>query len=208
MRELVPNSQFFVMYGQTEATARISCLPPENLETNLGSVGVLLDNLTLRIVDEDGRELPRGQTGEIWVKGPSVCDGYFEDEEETTRKFADGWLKTGDFASLDEDGCFWIKGRKDDFIKIRGVRISFTEVESKVSETSGVYECAATSVAHPEAGEALALFIVPENGAGDLPDRVRRSLPPHWTCSAVHIIRELPKTSNGKIARHQLKASV
>jgi acyl-CoA synthetase (AMP-forming)/AMP-acid ligase II len=205
MREIVPTSRFFVMYGQTEATARISCLPPEDLETNLGSAGVLLDNLELRIVNEDGRELPRGQTGEIWVKGPSICDGYFEDEEETARKFTDGWLKTGDLALLDENGCIWIKGRKDDFIKIRGVRVSFTEVESKVAETPGVYECAAASVAHPEAGEALALFIVPENGAGDLPDRVRLALPPHWTCSAVHIIRELPKTSNGKIARHQLK---
>jgi len=205
MRELVPTAKFFVMYGQTEATARISCLPPEQLETNPGSVGVLLDNLALRIVSEDERELPKGQTGEIWIKGPSICDGYFEDEQETARKFADGWLKTGDLASLDENGCIWIKGRKDDFIKIRGVRVSFTEVESKVAETPGVYECAAASVTHPEAGEALALFIVPENGAGDLPDRVRRALPPHWTCSAVHIIRELPKTSNGKIARHQLK---
>ena len=206
MRGLVPNSLFFVMYGQTEATARIACLPPEALDKKLGSAGVLLNNLQLEIVDELGRELPRGETGEIWVRGPSVCDGYFEDEEETARKFADGWLKTGDFASLDEDGCIWVKGRRGDFIKIRGVRVSFAEVESKVAETPGVHECAVASVAHPEAGEALALFIVPENGAGDLPDRVRRALPPHWTCSDVHIVRELPKTSNGKIARHQLKA--
>jgi acyl-coenzyme A synthetase/AMP-(fatty) acid ligase len=207
MREIVPTSKFFVMYGQTEATARISCLPSADLETKLGSAGVLLDNLELRIVDEAGRELPRCQMGEIWVKGSSICDGYFEDEEETNRKFADGWLKTGDLASLDENACIWIKGRKDDFIKIRGVRVSFIEVETKVAATEGVYECAAASVTHPEAGEALALFIVPENGADNLPDRVRRSLPPHWTCSAIHVVKELPKTSNGKIARSQLKTA-
>jgi acyl-coenzyme A synthetase/AMP-(fatty) acid ligase len=200
MRDLVPTSQFFVMYGQTEATARISCLPPEHLENKLGSAGVLLDNLTLRIADENGRELPEEQTGEIWVKGPSICDGYYEDAEETTRKFANGWLKTGDLASLDKHGYIWIKGRKDDFIKIRGVRVSFSEVEARVAATPGVYECAAAS------GEALALFIVPEKGAYNLPNRVSRSLPPHWTCSAIHVVTELPRTSNGKIARHQLRA--
>ena len=153
-----------------------------------GSAGVLLDNLTLRLVDDSGREVPHGQTGEIWVKGPSICGGYFEDPEETARKFSDGWLKTGDVGSLDEDGYLWIKGRKGEFIKIRGVRVSFAEVEARVAAMPGVFECAAAAVPHPEAGEALALFIVPENGAADLPERVRRSLPPHWTCAAVNLV--------------------
>jgi acyl-CoA synthetase (AMP-forming)/AMP-acid ligase II len=205
MREIVPTAQFFVMYGQTEATARISCLPPGRLEEKAGSGGLLLDNLVLQIVDEEGLEVPNGQTGEIWVKGPSICDGYFEDAEETARKFCDGWLKTGDIASLDPDGFVWIKGRKGDFMKIRGVRVTFAEVEAKVAETPGVSECAAVSVPHPEAGEALALFIVPENGASELPERVRRAIPPQWTCSAVNLVPELPRNSHGKIARYLLK---
>lgn len=205
VRDIVPTAKFFVMYGQTEATARISCLPAERLADKLGSVGVLLDNLTLRLVDDSGREVPHGQTGEIWVKGPSICGGYFEDPEETARKFCDGWLKTGDLGSLDEDGYLWIKGRTGDFMKIRGVRVSFAEVEGRVAALPGVFECAAVAGAHPEAGEALELFIVPENGATDLPERVRRSLPPHWTCAAVNLVSELPKTSNGKIARFLLK---
>jgi acyl-CoA synthetase (AMP-forming)/AMP-acid ligase II len=205
MREIVPTADFYVMYGQTEATSRISCLPPQLLEDKIGSVGLPLDNLALRIVDEGGNELSEGQTGEIWVKGPSICDGYFEDAEETARKFHDGWLKTGDIGAVDRDGFIWIKGRKGDFMKIRGVRVSFAEVEAKVASTPGVYECAATSIPHPETGEALALFIVPEDGASDLPERVRRSIPPQWTCSAVNLVAELPKTSNGKIARYQLK---
>lgn len=205
MRDIVPTAQFFVMYGQTEATARISCLPPDRLGEKLGSAGVLLDNLVLRIVDEEGQELPQGQTGEIWVKGPSICDGYFEDTEETARKFRDGWLKTGDLGSVDQDGFLWINGRMGDFVKIRGVRVSFAEVEARVAATPGVCECAAASVSHPEAGEALALFIVPENGASELPERVRRAIPPQWTCSAVNLVAELPRTANGKVARYLLK---
>jgi acyl-coenzyme A synthetase/AMP-(fatty) acid ligase len=171
----------------------------------MGSAGLLLDNLILRVAAEEGQELPGGQTGEMCVKGPSICDGYFEDAEETSRKFCDGWLKTGDLQTEDEDGFLWIKGRRGDFMKIRGVRVSFGEVEAKVAATPGVYECAGAAVSHPDAGEALALFIVPEDGAIDLPERVRRAIPPHWTCSAVNLVAELPKTSNGKIARYLLK---
>ena len=205
IRDIVPTAQFFVMYGQTEATSRISCLPSHRLEDKIGSVGLPLDNLMLRVVDEEGRELPSGQIGEVRVKGPSICDGYFDDREETAHKFCDGWLKTGDLGELDRDGYLWIRGRKGDFMKIRGVRVSFAEVEAKVAATPGVYECAAVSVPHAEAGEAIALFIVPENGASDLPNRIRRAIPPHWTCSAVNLVPDLPKTSNGKIARYRLK---
>jgi acyl-CoA synthetase (AMP-forming)/AMP-acid ligase II len=205
MRQIVGTADFFVMYGQTEATARISCLPPDRLGEKLGSAGVLLSNLTARIADEEGRDLPPGQTGEIWVKGPSICLGYWGEPDETARKFRDGWLRTGDLASLDEDGFFWIKGRGDDFMKIRGVRVSFAEVEAKVAAVDGVQECAAASVFHPEAGEALALYIVPRHGVSELPDRVRRALPPHWTCGAVNLVAELPRTSNGKLARALLK---
>jgi acyl-coenzyme A synthetase/AMP-(fatty) acid ligase len=205
MREIVPHAHFFTMYGQTEATSRISCLSPDRLTEKVGSTGLPLDNLDLRIVNEEGEELPPGQTGEVWVKGPSICDGYFEDPEETERKFYNGWLKTGDFGARDEDGFLWIKGRKGDFMKIRGVRVSFAEVEAAVAATPGVYECAAASTPHPEAGEALAIFIVPEKGASDLPERVRRAIPPQWTCSAVNLVEDLPKNSNGKIVRYLLK---
>jgi acyl-CoA synthetase (AMP-forming)/AMP-acid ligase II len=193
------------MYGQTEATARISSLPPDRLGEKLGSVGLPLDNLVIRIVDDEGRELAAGKTGEIQVRGPSVCSGYFDDPEATERKFSDGWLKTGDFAYRDDEGYLWIKGRTSEFMKIRGLRVSFGEVEAKVGAIPGVYECAATAAQHPEAGEALALFIVADDGASVVVDRVRRALPPQWTCVSVRVVPELPKTENGKIARSQLQ---
>jgi acyl-CoA synthetase (AMP-forming)/AMP-acid ligase II len=210
MREIVPAVDFYVMYGQTEATARISCLPANELENKLGSAGVPLDNLQVRIADEQGRELPDGEVGEIQVCGPSVCAGYLDDPQATARKFGRGWLKTGDFASRDEHGYFWIKGRTDDFIKIRGVRVSVGEVETKVASLAGVSECAAVGVKHPEAGEALALLVVAEKTApaenGNLGENVRRALPPHWTCVSVKVVTELPRTSNGKVARSELPA--
>lgn len=216
MCSVVPTARFYVMYGQTEATARISCLPADRLQAKLGSAGVSLDNVQVRVVKEEGKGLATGQVGEIQVRGPSVCLGYLDDPEATERKFAGGWLHTGDFACLDEDGYLWIKGRSDDFIKIRGVRVSVGEVEAKVGAMAGVSECAAIGVKHPEAGEALALLVVAETSASetsssgnhkeDLGERVRRALPPHWTCVSVKLVPQLPRTANGKIARAELPA--
>jgi len=202
---ILPTAEFFVMYGQTEATARISCLPAARLCEKHGSVGLPLDNLKVRIVDDAGKELPNGQIGEIQVQGPSICSGYFDDPESSERKFSDGWLKTGDFGCFDDKGYLWIKGRTDEFIKIRGFRVGMGEVEEKVVAIPGVYECAAVAVQHPEAGEALALYIVADKGASGLAERVRQALPPQWTCASVNIVAELPRTDNGKVARSQLR---
>jgi acyl-coenzyme A synthetase/AMP-(fatty) acid ligase len=203
--KIVPTAEFFSMYGQTEATSRISCLSLSRSGKKLGSVGPPLDNLKVRIVNEQGRELPKGQIGEVQVQGPSICVGYFDDPESTERKFSGGWLRTGDFASLDSEGYLRIKGRTDDFIKSRGLRIAAGEVEARVAAVAGVYDCAAVAVPHPEAGEALALYVVAEHGPDGLVERVRRALLPQWTCASVNVVAQLPRTENGKIARSQLR---
>src|SRR5581483_11527101 len=91
MRELFPHIKFYVMYGQTEATARITCMDPDRWDEKQGSVGQVLDNLTLAIVDEQGKTVERGEVGELLVKGPSICAGYLNDPEETSRVFRNGW---------------------------------------------------------------------------------------------------------------------
>lgn len=203
--DTAPAAGFYVMYGQTEATARIACLPPDKLKSKLGSVGLPLDNLRVSIVDDEGQELSIGRTGEIQVQGPSVCSGYFDDPEATQRKFGCGWVKTGDLGCVDGEGYLWLKGRKGEFAKIRGLRVGFAEVEQAIAAIPGVDECAATAVEHPEAGEALALFIVEDGKSNGTVERVRRALPPYWTCSSVNLVTELPKTVNGKIARSKLQ---
>ncbi len=207
LRSIVPNADFYVMYGQTEATSRISCLPADRLSGKAGSVGFPLDNVTVRIADAQGKEVPSGDTGEVHVSGPSVCSGYYDDPEATQSKFDRGWLKTGDLGSVDKDGFLWIKGRTSDFIKISGYRVSLAEAEAKVEAIAGVSECAATGAGHPEAGEALALFIVKDSeeiNTTGLVEKVRRALPTQWICASVKVVPELPRTANGKIARSQL----
>ena len=200
MRAACPLTKFYVMYGQTEATARISCMEPERWQEKSGSVGRPLDNLTVSIVGEDGNDLPAGQIGELRVKGPSICSGYWNDPEETRRVCSDGWLRTGDLARQDEEGHLWIEGRIGAFVKPNGIRVSLAEVEARVIAIPGVYECAACGVDHPEAGEALVLYVVPDEGVTILEEEIRRPLPPHWVFDSIRIVSELPKTSAGKIA--------
>jgi long-chain acyl-CoA synthetase len=199
MRAIFPSIKFYVMYGQTEATARISCMEPERWEEKPGSVGRPLDNLTVRIVDEAGTDLEVGRIGELLVRGPSICSGYLNNVEETLGTFYDGWLRTGDLARQDEEGYLWIEGRKGAFLKMRGIRVSFAEVAATVSAIPGVYECAVRAVDHAEAGEALLLYIVPEQGANVPIEEVRRHLPSHWALDSIHLISDLPKTYTGKV---------
>lgn len=204
MREAFPGIEFYVMYGQTEATARISCLEPERWEAKHGSVGRALENLTVSSVDDEGHELSAGQVGELLVKGPSVCLGYWNDPEETRRVFRNGWLHTGDLVRRDEEGYLWIEGRKGAFLKIRGTRVSLAEIEGTVAAIPGIYECGACAVAHPEAGEALVLMVVPDKKARIEAEQIRRSLPAHWTLDSIRLVSELPKTPTGKLARSEL----
>lgn len=200
MRRGFPAVEFYVMYGQTEATARISCMEPARWHEKQGSVGRPLDNLRVRIVDENGRDLPTGQTGELLVRGPSVCPGYFNDREETHRVYNNGWLRTKDLAHQDEEGYLWIEGRRGSFAKMRGIRVSLSEIEATLMAMPEVYECAARAVFHPEAGEALVLFIVPDQNARIDVLEIRRRLPAPWAIDSIRMVCELPKTSSGKVA--------
>jgi acyl-coenzyme A synthetase/AMP-(fatty) acid ligase len=203
MRSIFPSSKFYVMYGQTEATARITCMDPDRWEEKVGSVGRPLDNLAVRIVDENGTDLPAGRVGELLVSGPSICSGYLN-ETNDPKVFCNGWLRTRDFAHRDEEGFLWIDGRKGAFLKMRGIRVSFAEVTAKVTAIPGIFECAARSVGHPEAGEALVLFIVPDQGVKLEPEDVRRQLPAHWALDSIRFVPELPKTYTGKLALQSL----
>jgi acyl-coenzyme A synthetase/AMP-(fatty) acid ligase len=179
-------------------------MDPDRWHEKPGSVGQPLDNLTVSIADEQGNAVQAGQVGQLLVKGPSICSGYFNDLEETRRVFSGGWLRTSDLARRDEDGFLWIEGRTGAFLKIRGTRVSLAEVEARVTAIPGVYECGACAVNHPEAGEALVLLIVPDQGARLMTEEIRHRLPAHWTLDSIRLVSELPKTSAGKIARSAL----
>lgn len=205
MRQIAPHADFYVMYGQTEATARITTLSPDRLDDKPGSVGLPLDGVRVRIATEQGLEAAAGEAGEIQVSGRSVCDGYFDDQAATEEKFRHGWLLTGDMGIRDADGYLRIVGRKSEFIKMRGVRVGLVEIESRLATAvDGIIECAASAVAHAEAGEALALYVVAEATQADVAARVRRAMPAEWVCDRLTFVTELPKSPSGKVVRARL----
>jgi acyl-CoA synthetase (AMP-forming)/AMP-acid ligase II len=206
VRRAIPDSQFYVMYGATEATARISTLDPDHLDQHLGSVGAPLDNVDVKVVGSDGETLPAGQSGEIHVRGRSVTNGYFLDPEATSEKYRDGWLITGDLGHLDEDGFLYIDGRRSDFIKMRGMRLSLREVETIVRTIDGVDDVAVCGVRDDDRGETIGLYVVAARGYDerDLRRRIHGTLPGHWHISHLTTMPSLPRTSSGKLDRPHL----
>jgi acyl-CoA synthetase (AMP-forming)/AMP-acid ligase II len=122
--EAFPDIRFFVMYGQTEATARLSYLEPEMLKPKLGSIGKGIPGVNLKIINNDQEEVNVGEDGEIIAKGDNIMKGYYNDPKLTAKTIKNGWLFTGDIAKRDQDGYIFITGRKKEIIKVSGVRIS------------------------------------------------------------------------------------
>ena len=207
-REAFRPAHVFVMYGQTEATARISYLPPERASDKRGSVGRPIDGLTLRVVDDEGNALPTGSVGHVWASGESITPGYFEAAEETARVLREGWLVTGDLGYLDEDGFLYLTGRTKEILKLGGHRVSAKEIEEVLARHPAVLEVAVAGTTDPVAGEAAVAFVVKRPGVELGDDDVRRWAREHLAAYKVPrdvvFLAALPRTANGKIARAEL----
>lgn len=204
-----PHSSVFVMYGQTEATARLSYLPPELLGTKLGSIGRGIPGVELRVLNDAGQTVAEGETGEIVARGANVSPGYWNDAEATAEKFPGGDLRTGDLATVDADGYIWIVGRRGDFIKSWGYRISPAQIEEAALGYPGVAGAAAVGLPDPEAGEAIALAVTAiqegELDSTGLLAHLRQHLPKHVVPSSIHLLDALPMTASGKVAKAELR---
>ncbi|NTW72981.1 MAG: AMP-binding protein [Eubacteriaceae bacterium] len=150
-----PDIKFYVMYGQTEATARLSYLPPEVLRTKLGSLGKGIPDVTLKVVNENGDPVKPGEVGEILAKGDNIMEGYFNDPETTDETIKDGWLYTGDMATIDDDGYIFMQSRAKEIIKVRGIRISPKEIEAVIVTYPGVIDCTITAENDDVTGESI-----------------------------------------------------
>jgi acyl-CoA synthetase (AMP-forming)/AMP-acid ligase II len=201
-----PEKAFFVMYGQTEATARLSYLPPELIRTKAGSIGRGLAHTRLAVVDADGQPVSPGEEGEIVAWGPNVMQGYYQNADVTATRLIDGCLKTGDLATVDADGFIYITGRQSGFIKSAGVRISPHRVEAAIAAWENVLEVSVTGVSDPLLGEAVKAVVVPRDRRMKLdPDTVidwcRKNMPEYMVPRIVEISPGLPRNSSGKIIR-------
>ena len=158
-----PDTTFYVMYGQTEATARLSYLPPERLKDKLGSIGNGIPGVKLDIFNERNEPTSTDEVGELVASGENIMKGYLDDEEATAQVIRNGWLHTGDLAKRDEDGFFYLVGRSKEMIKVGGRRINPKEIEEVILRLPEVIDCSIDGVEDELLGEAIKATIYINN---------------------------------------------
>jgi acyl-CoA synthetase (AMP-forming)/AMP-acid ligase II len=205
--ELIAPADFYVMYGQSEASARLAVLPPDQLKVREGSIGRALSGVELAVLDDSNRPLPQGEAGMLCARGPNVMLGYWQDEAASAEALSGGWLRTGDLARADADGYFYIAGRANLLVKVQGYRVHPAEIESVVEAAFPGVRAVALPMQH--AGETrFALFVAPQGGAAvdlaTLRAICQRELPSYKIPVHVEILEELPLTSGYKVDRAAL----
>ncbi len=194
-------------YGLTEASPVVSCNPVDGTD-QVGTIGMPFPNTDVKLVDDDGNEVPMGEPGELLCKGPQVMAGYWEKPEETALVLKDGWLKTGDIATVAPDGFFRIVDRKKDMILVSGFNVYPNEVEEAIVSHPGVLEVAAIGVADEHSGEIVKAVVVkkdPSLTAEEVIAHARKTLTNYKVPRLVEFRTELPKTNVGKILRRALR---
>ena len=195
-------------YGLSETSPTVSCNPVTATEYT-GTIGVPLPSTFLKLLDDDGLEVPLGQPGEIAIKGPQVMAGYWQRPDETAKVMTpDGFFKTGDIGVVDAKGFFKIVDRKKDMILVSGFNVYPNEVEEVASACPGVLECAAIGVPDDKTGEAVKLVVVrkdPALTAEQIQDYCRDKLTGYKHPRSIEFRDELPKTPVGKILRRELR---
>jgi long-chain acyl-CoA synthetase len=195
-------------YGLTEASPVVTT--STGIEPRPGSVGKVLDGVEVRLVDPDGDDVLAGDPGEIWVRGPNVFAGYWNDPDATRRVLTeDGWLRTGDVALADDDGYLYIVDRAKDLIIVSGFNVYPAEVEDVLGGLDGVQEAAVVGVDHPHTGEAVKAFVVCEPGIHLDEDSVIAHCADHlarYKCpTKVLFVDTLPRNVGGKVLRRSLR---
>ncbi len=204
-RRVAP-ARFYIMYGQTEATARLSYLRPELLKERSGSIGKGMPGVTLQVVDEHGRLVAPGERGEIRARGPNVMLGYWRDPEATSQVIRDGWLYTGDWASVDCDGFIFPQGRSNALLKVAGFRVHPSEVEEYAMQRLPILRAVVVAYELEDTGTRLALFVQPRQGTGAISlEQVNRicseGLPRHKVPAYTEIVDDLPLNDAMKVDR-------
>ena len=221
--EVLPKVNFINAFGQTETASTITSLGPEDhviqgteeekakkLRRLTSSIGRPMPDVEMKIVDEQGKDVPIGQLGEIVARGPRVMSGYWKDAEKTAKALTkDGWLRTGDMGYVDEEGYFYLAGRGDDLIIRGGENISPEEVENALYAHPAVEEVAVIGIPDPEWGEEPRAIVVLKKGmtatAEELMEFCRQKLSGFKRPRSIVFIDELPRTSTGKILKRVLR---
>ncbi|MGB7389263.1 MAG: long-chain-fatty-acid--CoA ligase FadD1 [Pseudomonas neustonica] len=195
-------------FGMTE-TSPVATVNPIS-DIRLGTIGIPVPSTLCKVIDEDNNELPLGERGELCVKGPQVMKGYWQRKEATEEILdADGWLKTGDIAIIQEDGYLRIVDRKKDMILVSGFNVYPNELEDVMAAIPGVAQCAAIGVPDEKSGEAIKVFLVKSAGTNlseaEVKEHMRSNLTAYKVPKFVEFRDSLPTTNVGKILRRELR---
>ena len=199
-------------FGMSEICSGFG-MPPQDFATLLdktGSCGAPLLSIETRIVDDEGNDLPAGQVGELWLRGPSITRGYWNQPEATEQAFSDGWFKTGDAGMLDSDGFLYVVDRKKDMFISGGENVYPAEVEAVIAELPDVAENAVVGVPDERWGEVGRVYVIPVPGRtvtrDEILDHCRQRLARFKIPKTAVITDTLPRTASGKLQKHILKA--
>jgi acyl-CoA synthetase (AMP-forming)/AMP-acid ligase II len=208
VRSLIAPALLYVMYGQTEASSRLTCLHPAQWNNKRGSVGRPIPGVKLKILSETGTEMPIGESGEICVHGENLMMGYWNQPDETANVLKNGWLRTGDIGRIDKDGFLFIEGRLKAIIKSNGYRISPCEIEEVFSKHPAVHEALVLGLPNSGTGETISAAVSLETGfhvtETELARHCMQNLPPHKVPRRIVLVKELPKSAAGKIVREEV----
>ncbi len=196
-------------YGMTECSGVMSLNPPGL--NRLGSVGLPVPGLEVRIIDENGADQPLGTPGELIYTGPTIMKGYFGQAEASRETVRDGWLYSGDIAVMDEDGFIEIVDRKKDMILVSGFNVSPNEIEDAIAAAPGVVEVGVIGIPDEKSAEVPMAFVVvndPNLTEADLIDHCHKQLTNYKVPKRFAFIDEVPKSPVGKVLRRELRAMV
>lgn len=194
-------------YGLTECSPLVTG-NPYDLKHYSGSIGLPVPSTDVRLINDEGNEVGLGEPGELWVRGPQVMLGYWQRPDATDEVLKDGWLATGDIATLDAQGFLRIVDRKKDMILVSGFNVYPNEIEDVVALHSKVLESAAVGVPNEVSGETVKLFVVKKDASltpEELLTHCRRYLTGYKVPKIVEFRDELPKSNVGKILRRELR---
>jgi long-chain acyl-CoA synthetase len=195
-------------YGLSETSAAVTCNPGDS-DAYSGTIGLPMPNVEIRLLDDDGNDVPPGQPGEIAIRGPQVMSGYWQRPDETAKVMtSDGYFKFGDIGVMDARGYFKIVDRKKDMILVSGFNVYPNEIEGVAVMHPGVLEAAAVGVPDRNSGEAVKLFIVkrdPELTEADVAKFCTEQLTGYKKPKYIEFRAALPKTNVGKILRRELR---
>jgi acyl-coenzyme A synthetase/AMP-(fatty) acid ligase len=202
--------RLFVMYGATEASARLSYVPPAELATSIGSIGRAIPGVELTVRRADGTPCDADEVGELFAQGDNIMQGYWNDPEETARVLGPHGYRTGDLARRDAVGRFWLVGRARDMLKVGGHRVAAKEIEDAILEHPEVHECAVIGIPDELLGDRLRAYVVAKTaGAVDanaLGQFLKARLPAYKIPGDFDLREALPKNESGKIMKEALRA--